>query len=128
MFYRVCSGCKPSLAEGQLVTLLKPLGKVSISTYIPHRYGQHVLKIFRQAEHLIRQIETTLCHIDFLTTCLHHGLIPKFLLFKLYNHRHINQGHTKKFQETLLIKELKQQRQQLDNLHSQKESKLSIKT
>ena len=95
-------------------TLHKPLGKVSISTYIPYRYGQHVLKIFRQAEHLIRRIETTLCHINFLSTCLHHGLIPKFLYFKLYNHRHINQGHTKRFQETLLIKELKKQRQQLD--------------
>ena len=108
-----------SLVLAIIFALHKPYGYVSIATYIPRRYGQHVLQAFRRTEHFIRKIEITKAHIQFLSTCQHHGLTPKFLHFKLYNQRHIGQNHTRKFQDKLLINEIKQHNKRLQELQDQ---------
>ena len=113
-----------SLVLAIIFALHKPFGYVSIATYIPRRYGQHVLQAFRRVEHLARKVEITKAHTYFLKTCLHHGLTPKFLHFKLYNQRHIGQNHTKKFQESLLNNELKQHLKHLEELQEQHDSAL----
>ena len=108
-----------SLVLAIIFALHKPFGIVSIATYIPRRYGHHVLQAFRRTEHLIRKIEITKAHIHFLTTCQHRGLTPKFLHFKLYSQRHIGQTHTRKFQDTLLGNEIKQHSKRLEELQQQ---------
>ena len=105
-----------------IFALHKPLGNISIATYIPRRYGHHVLQAFRRTEFLVRKIEITKSHINFLKTCQHHGLTPKFLNFKLYNQRHAGQNRTRKFQENLLHNEIKQHSKRLEELHSQHDS------
>ena len=108
-----------SLVLAIIFALHKPFGYVSIAEYIPRRYGQHVLQAFRRTEHLVRKIEITKAHIQFLSTCQHHGLTPKFLCFKHYNKRHIGLEHTRKFQDSLLNNEIKQHTKRLEELQDQ---------
>ena len=87
--------------------------EVSISTIINRRYGSQVLSIFRTGEKLDKKHHKLILDIKFLQSCLDHGLIPKFLHFKVAN-QHLRRSTTyETCRRKLLTKELQLKRNQL---------------
>lgn len=79
----------------------------SIATIIKERYGERVLRLYRNCEKIDYKIRKTDEDIKFLTTCKENRLTPKFLHFKLYTRRLQNSSLYRNFQRTLLENELK---------------------
>ena len=88
---------------------------ISISTIINRRYSSKVLTIFRTCEKLDKKHRKSTLDINFLQSCLDHGLIPKFLHFKAAN-QHLQRSTTyETCRKKLLTKELRLKRNQLKN-------------
>ena len=82
-----------------------PRGR-SIHSVILSRYGRETLNILRQAETTQRRYAKSLLDCEFLQRCLMYDITPKFVRFKLYRRRLLNQEFYKEWQRTLLEKEL----------------------
>ena len=83
-----------------------------------HRYGEQVLKIYRDCEKLDYKIKKTEEDIHFLTSCIRNKLTPKFVNFKLYSSRIRRTSFYSDFQKKLLEQELNEKKTQKRTLVS----------
>ena len=77
-----------------------------LTTTIVNRYGYPTLALFRKLENFLFKVEKTNLDIEFLQACKTRGIIPKFLFFKVYNHKVTRTLTYKQFQHKLLNYEL----------------------
>ena len=80
-------------------------GFVNVMT---QRYGSSSLALYRNLEKLDLRLKKANLDVNFLQTCKRHGVIPKFLFFKTYNHNISSTAMYKSFQFRLLNHEIKQ--------------------
>ena len=98
-----------------IIKLRFPQGK-SIAKIIEERYGRPTLTLFRTAESTDFKYRRTLCDIEFLQTCSENRLTPKFLNFKLYRNDIRSTAQYKRFQNNVLMNELKDKENKLKQL------------
>ena len=81
------------------------LGFVDVLT---KRYGTDSLPLYRNLEKLDLKLKKANLDLNFLLTCRKHGVIPKFLYFKTYNHNIQSTDFYRAFQFRLLDYEIRQ--------------------
>lgn len=69
----------------KFILLLRFPRNHSIADIIKRRYGETTLHTFRAAEKAQFKLLKAQCDVDFLNACLNHGLLPKFVRFKVYD-------------------------------------------
>ena len=87
-----------------------------ISNIIRARYGNPVLQDMRKLEKLDMKYRKALLDIVFLNGCLENGVIPRFLNFKLANHRLRSSATYRICQVQLLNQELTEKHKSKDRL------------
>ena len=91
-----------------LLRIRYPKGK-SISQIILHRYNYSALQAFRNFEKTDLKLKKTDKHIEFLETCLHYEVFPKFVQFKVTSNKFKKTAHYKRCQIEILKHELRSQ-------------------
>ena len=112
MFFRVAV-----LAFLFIVRLRFPRDK-SVGEVIRSRYGNAALKLARKVEKTDFKLRKTKLDLEFLETCLHHGVTPTFLKFRLSN-RHLQTSPAyRSCQSKLLREEIKIKNARIRHLES----------
>ena len=89
--------------------------RVPFTTVITNRYGSSTLSLYRKFEKLDFKTQKTQLDLNFLTLCKTHGIIPKFLQFKLYKSKVTRTLTYKQFQFKLLNYEINEKSKLLKN-------------
>ena len=105
------------------VVLLFPLKirfsrRKSISQILRQRYQLGTLKCFRKLESNQLKIKKTECHLNFLKTCLHYEVTPKFVMFNVVSSGFNNTQNYKRCQLDILKHEITNQEGKLNQLTS----------
>ena len=90
-----------------------------LSSIITNRYGQPVLKVFRQFEKSYYKKEKCIQDLIFLKKCKVYNVMPKFLYFKLYNKNLHNSVMYKRWQNKLLNTEINNKNKHLKKMTEQ---------
>ncbi|XP_069976574.1 uncharacterized protein, partial [Penaeus vannamei] len=85
----------------------------SIVEILSNRYGRPVLLKYRETEKTDFKIKKLNLDIEFLQTCKNYNIIPKFLQFKVYNHRFTDTKIYRSWLFKLLNYEIRQKTKQL---------------
>ena len=75
---------------------------------LQQRYGPRTLSLYRNLEKLDFKVKKLNLDLKFLQTCKRHGVLPRFLFFKTYNHNVTFTPFYKSFQFKLLQYEIQQ--------------------
>ena len=95
-----------------------------ISTIINRRYGSETLAVFRLCERIDRKHRKAQLDLAFLIQCRDHGVVPRFLNFKLAN-QHLRQSQTyEACRGRLLAQEIHHKRNNIKKLGAKLESTL----
>ena len=92
---------------------------------LERRYGPDGVMIFRNLEKIQKKINKLQLDIDYLEKCLGFNVIPKFLFFKLANHRLRNSKVYHEIQLKLLQEEIKHHKKLLHEMLPKRDSLLS---
>ena len=99
---------------------------------LKQRYGPASLLLYRNLEKLDLKVKKIHLDLKFLQTCKRHGILPRFLFFKTYNHNVTFTPFYKSFQFKLLnfeiqqkLKQAKLNKSKLDVAYNDFKSKVS---
>ena len=84
------------------------------------RYGESGVKDYKQLERFDFKLQKLECDLDFLLICFNNYLTPKFLNFKTSLTRFNGDSSYKKYQRTLLQKEIEFKRQSIIDIRKLK--------
>ena len=91
----------------------------SIAQIVTDRYGKDALKLIRKYENLDFKRKKVILDIEFLENCNKHGLIPKFVQFKVANKTLRGSNVYKQCQRKLLQQEISNKKNQQRSLLKQ---------
>ena len=91
----------------------------SIADYIRRKYGENWLKLVRKSENVREKLGRAKLGLEFLVNCDNHGLVPKFLRFRLANQRLLNSNSYLTAQRRFLRTEIQHKRSQHRTLQNQ---------
>ena len=99
-----------------LLFLLKIRRVLNFYEHVWNHYGRDTVKVVRSLEDSSKKLQKIELDIDFLNSCAAHNVIPKFLKFKLYKKTLLSGAFYKKWQEKLLLSELKDKKSSRSSL------------
>ena len=102
-----------------LLFLLKIRRVLNFHEHICNNYGWDTAKVVRKLESSSKKFVKCEMDISFLNSCAAHNVIPKFLKFKLYKKTLLSGAFYRKWQEELLLSELKDKKSSLASIGRQ---------
>ena len=88
----------------------------SIAKCILRRYDYQTLRSYRKLEKCYLKLKKTECHIEFLKTCLHYQVSPKFVQFKVTSQGFHNTAPYRRCQVDILKHEISNQERKLKQI------------
>jgi hypothetical protein len=108
----------PALVLLFILRLRFPKNK-PITNTIYNKYGAPTVQLFWKNENILRKHDKLKCDLQFLDSCFHYQVTPKFLRMKLYKRAIENSSLCKSWQRKLLNNELQHKRRDLRNFENQ---------